>query len=214
MRGKIFLAALLSVLIFAATASAEDEEWVCDYAFPATPVVKCVDQNGEFDHNIYYFSAGDNKCLVVVCHGSGNSSENYGTHMYGRYRHDYPNAVAESIAYWTQQGMMRNVGRFNYVFMSTCHSGYAQQSVTLPIYNVSLVRAIDYKGITGFSEEPYGNGQVLIKLYRVIPRNGIASRSSGALSTFLQNNNVRGFRSIGTRSSTKPKGVQILAGEL
>lgn len=210
MRGKIFLAVLLSVLIFAATAAAADEDWICDYAFPATPVVRCVNQNGEFDHNIYYFSAGDNKCLVVVCHGSGSSNSNYGTHMYGQYRHDYPNAVAETIAYWTQQGMMRNVGKFNYVFMNTCHSAYAQPSVNLPVYNVSLVRAIDYKGVTGFSEEPYGNGQVLVKLYRVVPRNSRSSRSMGALANFLEKNNVRGYRAVRSRSSTRPEGVITL----
>ena len=218
MRGKIFLAALLSILIFAATASAaedyyRDYDWVCDYEFPATPLVHCVDQSGAFEHNIYYFAAGENRCLVVLCHGF-NDNNGFGILMHGQFRHDYANAVSESLAYWTRQGKMRNAGNFNYVFMNACHTGYAKQSVTLPVYNVNLVRAIDYKGVTGFSEESYANGQVVIKLYRVIPKNGRMTRSSSALSDFLRSNNVRGYRSVGSRSSTRPKGAQILAGEL
>ena len=211
---KFFIAMILSILMLVSTASAEDYyrdyDWVCDYAFPATPLVHCVDNKGKFEHNIYYFAAGNNKCLVVLCHGFGNNS-GFGIQMHGRFRPDYANAVAESLAYWTRQGKLNNIGDFNYVFMNACYTGYAQSSVTLPIYNISLVRAIDYKGVTGFSEEPYQNNQVLIKLYRVIPKNSRAARSSSALSDFLKNNNVRGYRSIGSRSSTRPKGVIILS---
>lgn len=218
MRRKIFLAALLSALIFAATAFAaedyyRDYDWICDYEFPATPLVHCVDQKGDFEHNIYYFAAGNNRCLVVLCHGF-NDNNGFGILMHGQFRHDYASAVSESLAYWTRQGKMRNAGNFNYVFMNACHTGYAQPSVNLPVYNVSLVRAIDYKGVTGFSEKAYANGQVMIKLYRVVPKNGIARRANSQLSDFLRNNNVRGYRSVGSRSSTRPEGVQILAGEL
>ena len=94
--------------------------------------------------------------------------------------------------------------------MNTCYTGYAPSSVNLPLYNVNLVRAIDYKGITAFAQEKYRDGQILLKLYRVIPKSSRSGRASGALSTFLKKNNVRGFRSIGTRSSTKPEGITIL----
>lgn len=207
---------LVTILFFTSDASAFDDrnyDWICDYEFPATPVVRCVNNDGEFDHNIYYFSAGDNKCLVIVCHGTVDKS-GYGIYMHDRYRSDYSQAVAESLAYWTRQGKLRNVGDFNYVFMNTCHAGYASASTILPIYNMKLVRAIDYKGITGFSESPASNGQVMIKLYRCVPKNQASGDSSGSLSRFLQKNNVRGYRSVRSRSSSRPAGVKILYGEL
>lgn len=207
---KIFAVWIFSMLFFAATAAAAEEyDYICDYAFPVTPVVYCVDDKGEFDHNIYYFSASDKKCLVFICHGYGDNN-GYGIHIAGNFRRDYANAIAEDIAYWTQQGKLKNVGKFDYVFMNTCYTGYAPSSVNLPLYNVSLVRAIDYKGITAFAQEKYRDGQILLKLYRVIPKSSRSGRASGALSTFLKKNNVRGFRSIGTRSSTKPEGITIL----
>lgn len=216
---KVFLSLsflFFSIFMFVSTASAEDYyndyDWVCDYEFPVTPLVHCVDSKGEFEHNIYYFAAGNNKCLVVLCHGF-NDNQGFGILMHGQFRHDYANAVAESLAYWTRQGYLRGAGDFNYVFMNACHTGYAQLSVKLPIYNVNLVRAINYKGVTGFSEHAYGNGQVLIRLYRVIPKNTRTTRSEGALSNFLQNNGVRGYRSVGSRSSSRPEGVKILVGE-
>ena len=206
-----------SVLLIAATASAEDlnrdYEWICDYEFPAKQLVKCVDSNGAFEHSIYYFSAGNNKCLVVLCHGFADSG-GFSILMHGRYRYDYANAVAESIDYWARKGKFNSIGAVNYVFMSACHTGYAQKSVTLPGYNMSLVRAIDYKGVTGFEQKPYQNGQVMLRLYRLIPKNSVATRSSSALSNVLRNNGVRGYRSVGSRSSTKPEGVIILSGEL
>lgn len=196
-----------SLLFFATTVSAE-EDWVCDYEFPATPVVRCVN-NGEFEHNIYYFAAGNNKCLVVVCHGFVNN-DGYGIFMHNRYRHDYPKAVAESIAYWTRQGKLSRAGDFDYVFMHTCHTGYALASTSLPIYDINLVRAIDYKGINWFSEQPSQNGQVILQFGRVIPRGARATRVPSQLSSFLERNNVRGYKAIGSRSSTKPKGAITL----
>ena len=134
--------------------------------------------------------------------------------MHNQYRHDYPQAVAESLAYWARQGKLRNIGDFDYVFMSTCHSGYANASTTLPIFNMTLARAIDYKGLTGFTEQPLQNGQVLIRIYRVVPKNRAVKHSSGALSRFLQRHNVRGYRSVNHRSASRPAGVQILYGKL
>ncbi len=211
---RVFIAVMLSILMLTRAASAEDYDrdydWICDYMFPATPLVRCVDRNNEFDHNIYYFSAGNNRCLVLLCHGFANSS-GFGILMHSKLRHDYANAIAESLAYWTRQGKLTNTGNFDYVFLNACHTGYAQSSIRLPIYNINLVRAIDYKGVTGFSEEPYQNGQVLIKLYRVVPKNGRAARSSSPLADYLRSRNVKGFRSVGSRSSTKPKGAKILS---
>jgi len=100
------------------------------------------------------------------------------------------------------------------VFMSTCPSGYANASTTLPIFNMTLARAIDYKGLTGFTEQPLQNVQVLIRIYRVVPKNRAVKHSSGALARFLQRHNVRGYRSVNHRSASRPAGVQILYGEL
>ena len=208
----LFLSAILFITATAEAIEDSNYDWICDYEFPATPVVYCVN-NGEFEHNVYYFAAGDNKYLVLVCHGFVNN-DGYGIFMHNQYRHDYPQAVAESLAYWTRQGKLRNIGDFNYVFMNTCHAGYATQTTTLPVYHMTLARAIDYKGITGFSEDPLQNGQVLIKLYRVVPQNRAVERSSGSLSRFLQCHNVRGYRSVNHRSASRPAGVQILYGEL
>ena len=44
----------VSVLLIAATASAEDYDYMSEFSCLATPVVK-YDKNGEFDHRIYYF---------------------------------------------------------------------------------------------------------------------------------------------------------------
>ena len=209
---KIFAVWIFSILFFASTASAEDYrncDWICDYEFLVTPLVHCVDGNGNFDHNVYYFSAGDDRCLVVLCHGFSDKN-GFGIKLHGQFRRDYANAMAETIAYWTRKGLMKDAGDFNYVFFNACHSGYAVQSTNLPLYNIDLVRAIDYKGVTGFSEKIQNNGQALIRLYRAVPKSSRAGRSAGALSAFLKNNNVRGFRSIGTRSSTKPEGITIL----
>ena len=208
---SFFMSIIFSILLFASTASAEDEDYLIDYEFQATPVVYAVHQGGEFDHNIYYFAAGNNKCLVVVCHGFVSDNGRYGIFMNNSYRYDYPKAVAESVAYWTRQGKLRNVGDFNYVFMNTCHTGYAQASATLPMYNIDLVRAIDYKGINWFSERPAQNGQVILQFGRVIPRGARATRSPSQLESFLSRNNVRGYKSVGSRSKSKPQGAIILS---
>ena len=216
---KILSLLFLSAILFvSSTAQAFDErnyDFVCDYQFYATPVVHCVNNN-EFEHNIYYFSSDtdeDNKCLVVICHGFVDNN-GYGIFMHNQYRYDYPQAIAESLAYWTGRGKLRNVGEFNYVFMHTCHTGYARASTTLPMYGMNLVRAIDYKGINAFSEEPLQDGQVLLKFYRVVPKNRAIGEAEGALSRYLKRNNVRGYRSVNHRSASKPKGIQILYGEL
>lgn len=205
---KVFLSMLMFIFANMMHAAAADEDYILDYSFEATPVVRCVN-NGEFEHNIYYFASGNNKCLVVLCHGFVNN-DGYGILMHNQYRHDYAQAVAESIAYWTSRGMLKNVGDFNYVFMNTCYAGYAQQTVRLPVYGINLERAIDYKGITAFSESPIGNGRVRINLYRVVPKYVNSARSISALSDFLSKNKVRGYRAIGSVSKTKPAGLITL----
>ena len=211
---KIVIMVIFSVLLTVTTVSAEDVTYETDFTFIATPIVKGVNQNGEFDHNIYYFAFGEDKCLVIVCHGFVDNDKNYGIFMNNRYRYDYAQAVAESIAYWTRQGQFRNVGDFKYVFINTCHSGYAPRVTTLPIYDINLVRAIDYKGINWYAEQPLKNGQVILTFGRVIPNNVIQSSVSSALSYFLGNHSVRGFRSVGSRSATKPAGAIILSNEV
>lgn len=82
--------------------------------------------------------------MYLICHGFHNS-DGYGILMHSRFSHDYAQAVSESIAYWTRPGKLRNVGNFDYVFMSTCYSGYAPGSVTTPTYDIPLAQATDYK---------------------------------------------------------------------
>ena len=204
---------IFSILLVTSTVFAEDVTYETDFTFIATPIIKGVNQDGEFDHNIYYFAFGDDKCLVIVCHGFVDNDKNYGIFMHNRPRYDYAQAVSESIAYWTRQGEMRNVGDFKYVFINTCYSGYAPRITTLPTYNINLVRAIDYKGTNYFSETPLQNGQVILEFGRVIPNNVISSQVSSALSYFLGKHNVKGYRSVGSRSATKPKGAIILSDE-
>ena len=200
-----------SVLLIAATASAEDYDYEREYSFLATPVVKCVNQNGELDHRIYYFELGnENKCLVFISHGFVNNNR-YGIVVNGERRYDYAQAVAETIAYWTRRGKMRNVGDFYYVFMNTCHTGYAPAHTRLPIYNIDLQKAIDYKGVNYFTETPLGDGRVRLEFGRCIPKNTNAGRIYGGLSAFLKNNGVKGYRTIGSRSSSKPEGAIILS---
>ena len=209
---RLFLSMLMFIFLNVAHTSAEsydNYDWICDYEFPVTPVVRCVN-NGAFEHNIYYFSAGNNKCLVVLCHGFVNN-DGYGILMHGQYRHDYAQAVAESIAYWTRRGMLKNVGNFDFVFMNTCYSGYAPKTTTLPIYGINLNLAFDHKDVTGFSERRTRNGQVILSLYRAIPKQSKTTRASGSLSKMLEDKKVKGYRSISRRSSSKPEGVTILS---
>ena len=201
-----------SVLLIAATASAEDYDYMSEYSFLATPVVK-YNKSGEFDHRIYYFAFGNNKCLVFISHGSGDNSR-YSIWIDGQRRYDYAQAVAETIAYWTRQGQLRNVGNFNYVFLHTCYTGYAPEHTNLPIYNIDLQKAIDHKGVNYFIEIPLNNGQVILDFGRCIPKNSNAGYVSGGLSNFLKRNGVRGYRSTGTRSSSKPKGAIIVSGDI
>lgn len=209
---RLFLSMLMFIFLNVAHTSAEsydNYDWICDYEFQATPVVYCVN-NGAFEHNIYYFSAGNNKCLVVLCHGFVNN-DGYGILMMNQYRHDYAQAVSESIAYWTRRGLLKDVGDFNYVFMNTCYSGYAPKSTTLPMYGINLNFAFDHKDITGFTERRLKNGQVMLSLYRAIPKKSRTTRSSGSLSKMLEENNVKGYKSVTRRSSSKPVGMVILS---
>lgn len=130
--------------------------------------------------------------------------------MHGQYRYDYAQAVSESIAYWTRKGLLKDVGDFDYVFMNTCYAGYAKQTVQLPIYGINLERAIDYKGITAFTESRVRNGKVKLTLYRVVPKKVTSSRSFSSLSDFLQKNKVSGYRAGGGVSTKKPEGLIML----
>ena len=105
---------------------------------------------------------------------------------------------------------MRAVGDFDYVFINTCHGAYAEPVVTLPIYNVDLVRAIDYQGVTAFKEIRLSNDKVRIELYRAFPKNARAMPSRSPLSNFLQRNNVPGYRASGKVSTKKPEGLITL----
>lgn len=151
---------LMAVLIFAAgkNVSAEEYDWEKMYDFACTRLVNCVTKEGEWDHSIYYFAEGNNRCLVVLCHGFHNS-DGYGIKMHQRFRHDYAQAVSESLAYWSKQGKLQ-CGPYDYVFINTCYSGYAPQDTQLPIFNVNLHMAINFKGITGFVEHYDSNGNV------------------------------------------------------
>ena len=154
---KILIAILF---VFATTNSvfAEEYDWEKVYDFACKRLVNCVTSGGEWDHSIYYFAEGDNKCLVVLCHGFYNQ-DGYGIQMHQRFRHDYAQAVSESLAYWTTQGKLQ-CGPYNYVFINTCYSGYAPQDTKLPIFNVNLHMAINFKGVTGYVEHFDSNGNV------------------------------------------------------
>ena len=210
---RIFLSMLMFILASMMHVSAEsldDYDWLCEYEFAATPVV-WHENNGEFEHSMYYFRAGDNKCLVVVCHGFVDDNKRYGIFMNNKYRYDYAQAVAESIAYWTQKGKLKNVGDFDYVFINTCHSGYAPHSTKLPTYNINLVRAIDHKGYNGFQQAPASNGQVMLKFFRLVKKQAPAPRVPSALANMLEQNGVRSYRSVRSRSSSRPAGVIVLS---
>ena len=155
------LAAGFLVLLFFVTGknvSAEEYDWEKVYDFACKRLVNCVATNGEWDHSIYYFAEGDNRCLVVICHGFYNN-EGYGIQMHKKFRHDYAQAVAESLAYWSKQGKLQ-CGPYDYVFMNTCYSGYAPQNTNLPMFNVNLHMAINFRGITGYIEHFDENGNV------------------------------------------------------
>ncbi len=152
--------ALLIILFFVTgkNVSAEEYDWEKVFDFACKRLVNCVNPNGEWDHSVYYFANGDNKCLVVICHGFYDR-KGYGIIMHNRYRYDYAQAVSESLAYWSRQGKLQ-CGPYNYVFMNTCYSGYAQQDTQLPMFNVNLHMAINFKGVTGYIENFDSNGNV------------------------------------------------------
>ena len=106
---RIFLSMLMFVLASMMHVSAEEYEYICDFSLEVTPLIKAVNQDGEFDHRMYYFNGKDengrdNKCLIIVCHGFVDGNKKYGIFMHNRQRYDYAQAVAESIAYWTRKG--------------------------------------------------------------------------------------------------------------
>ena len=156
-------------IIFMSTAfaeSADDYDWERVYDFQARKLLEVHNPKGEWDHSIFYFAEGDNKCLVLISHGLVDKNGNYLVHLQNTNRYDYQTAVAETIAYWTAKGKLQNV-EFDYVFYSTCYSGYAQKTSTLPIFDMNLQMAIDHKGVTGFAEKYDNNGNVIgVILYR------------------------------------------------
>ena len=122
---KVFLSLsflFFSIFMFVSTASAEDYyndyDWVCDYEFPVTPLVHCVDSKGEFEHNIYYFAAGNNKCLVVLCHGF-NDNQGFGILMHGQFRHDYANAVYNRATSYHSSYFIYTLGFFHNIYGDT-----------------------------------------------------------------------------------------------
>lgn len=156
---KIFVAfAVILILTAGKNVSAEEYDWEKVYDFSCKRLVNCVTKEGEWDHSIYYFAEGDNRCLVVVCHGFYDNN-GYGIKMHTRFRRDYAQAVSESLAYWSRQGKLQ-CGPYDYVFINTCYSGYAQQDTRLPLFDVNLHMAINFKGITGYIEHFDNNGNV------------------------------------------------------
>lgn len=188
--------ALLIILFLAAgkNVSAEEYDWEKVFDFACKRLVNCVKSNGEWDHSVYYFAEGNNRCLVVVCHGFYDRNNGYGILMHDRTRYDYAQAVAESLAYWSRQGKLQ-CGPYDYVFMNTCYSGYAQQDTQLPMFDVNLHMAINFKGVTGYIEHFDQNGNV----------NRISLWKSKLIPT-AADGNVKSMKGIKT-----PPGLKILS---
>lgn len=147
----------------------EDYEWTEEYKIPVTTLLHCINSQREFDHNIYAFENGDNKCLIVVCHGWVDGNR-YGILMHEQYREDYVRAVEESLAYWTRKSVLKNAP-FDFIVLTTCHSGYAPQKSQMPIFDISLQMANDNKNMNAFLETEE-NGQTILYIFRGTPRTG------------------------------------------
>ena len=149
--------------------SGEDYDWQEELKIPVTTLLHCVNSQREFDHNIYAFENGNNKCLIVVCHGWVYENR-YGILMDEQYREDYVQAVEESLAYWTRKSVLRNAP-FDFILLTTCHSGYAPQSSRMPTFDIPLQMANDNKNMNAFLEDEE-NGQTFLYIFRGTPKTG------------------------------------------
>ena len=150
--------------------SEEEYDWKEEYRLNVTTLLHCVNSQQEFDHNIYAFDNGNEQCLIVVCHGWTDGGSRYGILMHEQYREDYVQAVEESLAYWTRKGVLQNAP-FEFIVLTTCHSGYAQPNSRMPIFGINLQMANDNKNMNAFLEREE-NGQTVLYLFRGTPRTG------------------------------------------
>ena len=171
----LFLSILCIFVFFSANTEAEDAE---SYFWENLPsydffcerrLVKCVTASGEFDHSLFYYADGENKCLVVLCHGFVDRFGNFGIVLNNVPRYDFAQAVSEILAYWSHKGVL-NCGEYNYVFLNSCYIGSMPQAVKLPLFNINLVRAMDHKNVTGHVESVESDGRIRLRLYRGYPK--------------------------------------------
>ena len=149
------------------TLSNDDYSWQLDCKLAVTPLVRGINSQREFDHNIYAYDNGNEQGLIVICHGGVDNGE-YGILIGEQYRTDYVQAVEEALAYWTRKGSLQNAP-FEFVVLTTCFSGYAQPESQMPIFNIILQMENDNKNKNSFFEANE-DGQTMLYLFRGTPR--------------------------------------------
>ena len=190
---KIFLTNIFLLMIFIISNStyAATAPPINEYYFSCKRLVNYKGNAEIFDHKIYYFSEGENKCLVFICHGSVDSNGNYCAWLFGKPRHDYAQAIAETIAYWTKNGYL-NCGAYNYIFMSSCHQGYAPKQTRMPVFDIDIAMASRCKGLTYHSEEFDANGNVIkLALWRDNDSSADLNKQSTNVSNTSKGENLR-----------------------
>ena len=175
-------------------------------ALRVNPLIDCVNKNREFDHKVYSYNRNNKNILIVVCHGYVDQQKNYGILIFEKYRHDYAQAVGEILAYWARTGNLSNT-KFDDVILFTCFSGYAQQQTSMPIFNINLYMATDNRYINAYREEVINNEMVL-HLYRGIPKNVTGANSNYKINSMLDSSKVVNQKSI---SDEEMKDIHILS---
>lgn len=149
------------------TLSGDNYIWQLDCKLAVTPLVRCINSQKEFDHNVYAYDNGNEQGLIVICHGGVDSGE-YGILIGEQYRTDYIQAIEEVLAYWSRKGSLQNAP-FEFVVLTTCFSGYAQPESQMPIFNIILQMENDNKNVNSFFETDE-EGQTMLYLFRGTPR--------------------------------------------
>ena len=157
MRRFVIFALVVIISTYATNVNAYN--WIKEYEFPATRLVKVTRGKDNYDHMIYSFTDAQRRsALLFVCHGVEINGE-YRAYMDGELHSDYATAVDNIIRRHIKSGEVSN--DFEKVYFHTCHAGYApQKTVMMPILNKPLQMALYNKGVQAHVEYFDSQGRV------------------------------------------------------
>ena len=165
MRRLVVLVLVVIISAYATNVSAYN--WIKEYEFPATRLVKVNGTDKSSGYLIYSFIDEQKRpSLLVICHGEEINGE-YRVYMGREPRKDYAQEVDEIIR-WHMDFDEIDEKSFEKVYLLTSYAGYApQKTVIMPVLKKDLQMILYNKDLQGYEEIFDSQGKVMgIAIFR------------------------------------------------